>query len=122
MPSKPSQKAIEKAWVEVRFCAAVGLRCPPDSYKADKTGDVIKGLGRGTIMALAAAGKIRAEVYAHNFRRITVLVGPHAGKSTAPPPGPVQRPYKVTPPPREERRHAEPERSNLPRRVAQGGI
>lgn len=43
--------------------------------------------GRGaSVTALTRAEKVRVEVFTHNFRRITVLAGACAGKSTADPP------------------------------------
>jgi hypothetical protein len=44
--------------------------------------------------ALCAAGRIRSEVYAHNWRRAVILDGPHKGKATASPPG-GGKPYLV---------------------------
>lgn len=32
---------------------------------------------------LVRSGDLKVEVYHHNYRRITILTGPHAGKSTA---------------------------------------
>ncbi len=49
----------------------------------------------GAIVALARLGAVTSEVFAHNFRRVTILIGPHAGKSTADPPEHYGPPYKV---------------------------
>lgn len=35
------------------------------------------------VHALVRTGDLKVEVYHHNFRRITILTGTHAGKSTA---------------------------------------
>lgn len=56
--------------------AAAGGRCP--------TAD--QGLKSELVSALANAGKIKVEISTHNWRRVMILVGPHAGKSTAPNP------------------------------------
>jgi len=40
-------------------------------------------LDSGAMSALVEAGRIRSEVYAHNYRRVTILTGEHKGKSTA---------------------------------------
>ena len=53
-------------------------------------------IGHGIIAALAAAGKIEVEIYGRNFRRVTLLSGPHAGAATKGPPGATWRPYAVT--------------------------
>lgn len=50
---------------------------------------------RDAITTLADAGCIRSECFARNFRRVTILVGPHAGARTADPPGHYRAPYKV---------------------------
>jgi len=42
-------------------------------------------LRSGAVSALYKAGCIRSEVFALNFRRITILVGEHCGKCTASP-------------------------------------
>lgn len=54
----------------------------------------------GTIKRLCKSGHIRSEVYMHNFRVITILVGEHAGARTQEPParknGAPNRPYVVS--------------------------
>lgn len=47
------------------------------------------------IRRLAALGVIKIEIYRKNYRVIKVLTGPHAGKSTAPPPDPKLTPWLV---------------------------
>ena len=43
---------------------------------------------------LARTGRIRVDVYAHNWRRITITEpGQHFGQATAPPPNPNWKPY-----------------------------
>jgi hypothetical protein len=58
-------------------CATAGKRCPENSTE---------GVGHGIIPALARAGRIRVEISGQNYRTVTIMVGPHAGKSTAPNP------------------------------------
>jgi hypothetical protein len=41
----------------------------------------------------ARSGKIRIDVYPHNWRVVTIMTGPQAGKSTAPAPNKNWRPY-----------------------------
>ena len=78
-------QAIEDAWALVQEAAAAGLRCP--------TNDHFKSNG-GALRELAYQGRIRIKVYAHNWRVVEIMEGPHAGKSTmrAPTSGP---PYRV---------------------------
>lgn len=64
--------------------AAFGRRCP-------KAGE--QDLTSTLTGALARAGKIRIDVYPHNWRVVTILEGPQAGKATAPPPNKDWRPY-----------------------------
>jgi hypothetical protein len=45
------------------------------------------------VSELARAGKIKVEVFAHNWRRITILEGEHKGKATAPPKIGSGKPY-----------------------------
>jgi hypothetical protein len=46
-------------------------------------------------VALARAGRIRIEVYAHNWRVVEILSGPNKGKRTAPCPNKTNGPYLV---------------------------
>jgi len=55
-----------------------GQRCPPNVRYGDE------GISPGTLAELARRGDIRVEYAGNNFRRVFILVGPHAGKSTAP--------------------------------------
>lgn len=72
---------LDAAFAELEQAAVKGLRC---------------FTGRSKITtALAREGRISVEVYAKNFRRVTILMGPHAGKQTASPENPNWRPYLV---------------------------
>jgi hypothetical protein len=67
--------------------AVAGERCP----KSHPT-------GRGTIKSalvtqLAHAGRIRVEIYFHNWRVIEILEGPHKGRRTQECPKPGAKPY-----------------------------
>ena len=75
---------LDLAFAVLEHTAIEGGRCPMNEQ-----------LGHGAAPALARAGRILIEVYPHNFRRVTILTGPHAGKSTAPCPHPKWRPMKV---------------------------
>lgn len=76
----------DDAFAMLERAAIAGERCPITG-----TG----GLTSGLTTVLASEGKIRIEIYPHNFRRVTILVGPNAGKTTADPPNKNWRPYKV---------------------------
>lgn len=52
--------------------AARGERCPFNEQ-----------MPAGLLPRLARAGKIRIEVFRHNWRVVTILQGEHAGKTTA---------------------------------------
>lgn len=61
---------------ELLVAAAItGERCPQSHPHGE--------IRTGAITALVAAGKIRTEVYRHNYRVVTILVGKHKGKTTA---------------------------------------
>jgi hypothetical protein len=63
--------------------AVAGERCPQTSRRGVKSGPTIHV---GSISRLVEEGRIRSEVFARNYRVVTILVGEHAGKSTAPHP------------------------------------
>lgn len=93
-----SHHAINSAFNMIVAAAREGRRCPEttrsDYIKGERI--LIRGLARGAATILAAEGKIKVEIFARNFRRITILVGPHAGKATAAPPfGELAQPYRV---------------------------
>lgn len=66
--------------------AIAGERCPQSHPHGPIDG--------GAIQLLVEAGRIKSEVYAHNYRRVTILTGEHAGKATADHPRGLQ-PYMV---------------------------
>jgi hypothetical protein len=73
-----------EAFAMLERAAVNGCRCPvsrTDGLTSQLTSD------------LARAGKIRIDVYPHNYRVVTIMTGPHAGKATAPPPNKKWRPY-----------------------------
>lgn len=42
---------------------------------------------------LTKNGLVRTELYRHNYRKVTILTGEHAGRSTAPPPDETLKPW-----------------------------
>lgn len=91
--AKPTSLAIRDgaAFAAIEQAAIAGERCPQTSPHGP--------IPTGSVSRLARAGKIRSEIFAGNFRRVTICVGPHAGKSTAAPPKGSGLPYKVIGPP-----------------------
>lgn len=70
----------------ILVAAAVdGRRCPENETF---------GSNRSAIGGLARDGRIRIEVYVHNYRVVTILDGEHAGKTTAPCPKKDAKPYR----------------------------
>lgn len=67
----------ERAFEVLQQCAIDGIRCPPSqgprAHPSLKSAD---------ISALAKAGRVRVEISGRNFRRVTILKGPNAGKAT----------------------------------------
>lgn len=80
-PNRPTEA---EAFAMFERAAASGARCP-------KSG--VDGLTSQIASGLARSGKIRIDVYPHNWRVVTILTGPQAGKTTAPAPNPKWRPY-----------------------------
>ncbi|CAN7382697.1 hypothetical protein LJR220_003403 [Bradyrhizobium sp. LjRoot220] len=74
----------DEAFAVLLVKAMAGERCPKsgsDGLTSQVTGD------------LARAGRIRIDVYPHNWRVVTIAEGPHKGKATAPPPNAKWKPY-----------------------------
>lgn len=67
---------IEHAFHEILAAALAGERCPIND---------IGHVSSMTTMALCKAGRIRVDVYAKNWRVVTITAGEHAGKKTAMP-------------------------------------
>lgn len=82
MPCK--KLSLDEAFKVLERCALAGDRCPIAGTK---------GLESVLTSALARAGRIRIDVYPHNYRVVTIAAGPNAGRATALPPNPNWRPY-----------------------------
>lgn len=76
---------LGKAFEQLEEAAAQGLRCPENG---------VGHLRNGAVSKLCRIGKVRSEVYRENYRVVTILHGPHAGKSTRRPPF-IGEPYRV---------------------------
>lgn len=77
--------SLDRAFDLVVQAAIKGERCPENGADGIHMQDIAK---------LAHTGRIEIEIYASNFRRATILEGPHVGKRTAPEPF-GRKPWKV---------------------------
>lgn len=68
--------------------AIAGERCP----QTQPHGPVEN---RQAVSTLAYAGKIKVDIYFHNWRVVTILEGEHRGKSTAACPKADAKPYRT---------------------------
>jgi hypothetical protein len=73
-----SPETLDKAFQLLERCAIDGTRCPKTHGP-----DADRFLPNASIGELTRAGRIFVEISGQNFRRITILAGPHKGKSTA---------------------------------------
>ena len=73
-----SVKSFDAEFCELEAAAIAGKRCPQSWPHGP--------LRSGSVSALVELGRIRSEVYAKNWRVVTILEGPHKGKSTESPP------------------------------------
>jgi hypothetical protein len=81
----PAQKPRPKdrAYQAILDSAVKRERCPENGER---------GLSSGIVRRLANDGLIKVEVFARNYRVVTILTGPHKGKRTKAPPYKVQHP------------------------------
>lgn len=84
-----SATTIERVFNQLVDAAVNGLRCPVTAR------DGLDGLPAGATHVLARDGRIRIEIFPKNYRRVTILEGPHTGKMTKSPPGPPANPIRV---------------------------
>lgn len=77
---------VERNFALLVAAAVAGERCPQTAPHGP--------MQSGAVDALVGAGRIKSEVYALNYRVVTILSGEHAGKATAPHPKGL-RPYMV---------------------------
>lgn len=81
--------SLDDAFALLEQIAAAGERCPVSS------GPEASPLKSNHVSQLAREGRIIVEISSKNWRRVTILVGPHKGKSTAPNPHKGNRVYQV---------------------------
>lgn len=91
-----SAHQINSGFALIERAAIEGKRCPTNRSAENPTGELASGITG----ALVKAGRIRIEVYAHNWRVVEILKGPFAGKRTAASPYKGSgKPYLVLPAP-----------------------
>lgn len=78
---------IERDYALIEEAAVAGTRCPQRKPNGP--------LNNKSISRLAREGRLKSEVYACNWRVVTILTGPHQGAATAPPPYACGDPYIV---------------------------
>jgi hypothetical protein len=76
--------STQEAFAMLEAAAVSGARCPESRTN---------GLTSHLTSKLARSGRIKIDVYPHNWRVVTIMTGPHAGKTTAPAPNNNWRPY-----------------------------
>ena len=94
-----SEMRIEADFRLLEAAAVAGERCPQSWPHGS--------IRSGTIAKLIDAGRIRSEVYAKNWRVVTILEGPNKGKSTESSPS-LAAPYLIN-----GRRPGRPDRTRL---------
>ena len=82
-PGKSLEQRKAEAFDLVVARAVAGARCPENDE-----------VGSNIMPQLARDGKIKIKVYALNWRVVTIMEGPHAGKTTMPAPA-GQVPYRI---------------------------
>jgi len=77
----------DEVFAALERAAILGERCPMSTFdrmphQSARTPPTVL-LSSTAISALARQGKIRIDISGRNWRTVTILVGPHAGKKTA---------------------------------------
>lgn len=84
MPNRPVNTPydLDQVFKMIEAVALAGGRCPQRQPYGS-----LSGQESDALLMLAGAGRLRIDIYAHNWRVITICEGPHAGTKTALPPG-----------------------------------
>lgn len=80
------QARLDAAFRTLETFASAGMRCPENGTH---------GIESPLTTALARAGRIRILIYAHNWRVVEIVTGPHAGAKTELPPNRELKPWRV---------------------------
>lgn len=89
MAKSPSSNMLAKVFVMINAVALNGERCP----QLHPHGSLTTEQNR-TLLVLARSGKLRVEIFMHNWRVVTICDGPNRGKHTMLPPT-AKHPYRV---------------------------
>lgn len=84
-----SAAQLEACFAAIERAACEGARCPFNQTETVRT-----GVRSDVLAELTRAGRIKVEISGQNYRTITLLTGPHAGKRTRPDPS-GQRTWKM---------------------------
>lgn len=84
MPVDPAlaekhKREVEAAYAIIERAAIAGARAPKNISLDIDDGEV----KAYAVHELCRTGRIKVEIYGRNFRRMTILTGPHEGKQTA---------------------------------------
>lgn len=82
-----TQAVLDRNYALIEAAAIKGERCPQSKPHGPLDG--------AAPAALARAGRIRLEVFVHNWRVVTIMEGEHKGKTTAPCPQEGRVPYRI---------------------------
>lgn len=85
--------ALERCFLALEHAAVNGLRCPQNDYVVAERHR--QGVHADLVGVLAREGFIKVEIFAQNWRVVTMLKGEHQGKQTKPPPYYMRYPYQV---------------------------
>lgn len=76
-------QTADEAMAVITRAVLDGKRCPKNRGYGERGEDELHA---AAVYTLTKRGDIRVEISGHNYRRIVILTGPHAGKGTAPDP------------------------------------
>lgn len=88
-----SRADINEGFALIERAAIKGDRCPTNISMDNPDGTLRSGI----TSALLKEGRIKIEVYAHNWRVVEISIGPNAGKRTKAPPNEKLKPYLTLP-------------------------
>jgi len=80
---------LDDVFSQLVDAAIAGQRCPVTAREG------VPGLPGHATSVLAREGRIKVEIYAHNWRVVEILDGPHAGARTKPCPHETNGPYRI---------------------------
>ena len=82
-----SQETLDRTYALIEAAALAGERCPQSKPFGP--------LDRNATRVLAKSGRIKIEIFMHNWRVATIMEGHSAGKQTKMPEHANPKPYKI---------------------------